>query len=788
MRQPAQEQEEPMKVQSTHPAASEAVASPFLLRAHAAARIEGALFETVLTQTYANTGQTPLELIYTFPLPSQAVFLGLETQLGNDLAKGVILPRRQAEQRYDVALQEGDTPVMLERAEDGLLTANLGNLAPGEELDVTLRWGQWLQVEQGRIRAVIPTVVAPRFGTPTVEPQQATAASLQAEYPLQVTLDVLGELASAEVACQTHRASMRLQAGALRLTLQGDAALDRDVVFTLQLAPEQALGRALHGRDEVAGSDHHVALAALTLPEASERGAIALRLVVDCSGSMGGDGIASARRALLRVARWLRPGDRVSYSRFGSTVAHDIAGLQVCDERELARLARHIEATDADLGGTEMEQALHSVFGLGGADAGEEADVLLITDGQVWQAEPLVEAARRSRHRVFAIGVGSAPREGLLQQLVEATGGACEFATPGESLEEAADRSLRRIRQQPWHALRIEWDVRPQTEDPLPATAFGGDTLLLQALFAGTPARQVQLLARDTRGSEVRLASVELQQSTQPEILSRSLAARRLSRLQQNAEAAVSLALAYRLLTAHTCCVLVHERAVDGKVLDPAELQAVPPMMAAGWGATSSVLASDAAVCIRACQTFRDPIAAAYYAVPPVWRSGRSAANPGTNMPDQLRAGSQDFEIPAYLRKQVPTSPQTVSATWLCDSVQRFLDALAAGAGTTAALEAAELGGVPTELEQVLQQLQSESFSRLDAWLALATWLMDQPNVTTPRWSGASLPGMLSKQGQARMERLLEVVDQHVRLMPTAAEATTTMGGRLKRFLSARHM
>jgi Ca-activated chloride channel family protein len=777
-----------MKVQPSRPA-PESARSPSLLRAHAAARIEGALFETVLTQTYANPGETPLELVYTFPLPFQAVFLGLRTRLGSARAEGVILPRRQAEDRYEAALQEGDTPVLLEVSEDGLLSANLGNLAPGEELSVTLHWAQWLQAEQGRIRAVIPTVVAPRFGTPTMQPQQTAAPSLQADYPLQVTLDVLGELAGAEVACQTHRASMRLEAGALRLTLQGDAALDRDVVFTLQLAPAQAAARALHGRDEVAGADQEVALAALTLPEASERGAIALRLVVDCSGSMGGDGIASARRALLRVARGLRSGDRVSFSRFGSTVAHDVSELRPCDAEGLARLARHIEATDADLGGTEMEQALRSVFGLGGADAGEEADVLLITDGQVWQADVLIAAARRSGHRVFAIGVGSAPREGLLLRLAEATGGACEFATPGESLEAAGERSLRRIRQQPWRDLRVEWDVRPQTEDTPPAAAFGGDTLLLQAAFAGAAPRQVQLLARDTRGCEVRLATVALQPSAQPQTLARMLAARRLDALQHDAGAAATqLALAYRLLTAHTCCVVVHKRAADDKVLDPAELRVMPPMMAAGWGGTGSVLASDAVLGIASFQALPTLGSAADYSVPSVWRQARTAASPSANRLDDVDDEFPDIEIPAYLRKEAHASPKTADPSQLCEIVQRFLGVLATGAGVTAGLEAADRSQGPIELERALERLQSLGLTRIDAWLTLAAWLMEQPGGASVRWSAAPLRAMLSDHGLARLQQAFAALDQHLGPMLAAASAGNSVVGRLKRFLSAHRL
>ena len=95
--------------------------------------------------------------------------------------------------------------------------------------------------------------------------------------------------------------------------------------------------------------------------------------------------------------------------------------------------AERLGAMDADLGGTEMPAALRSVFALGGAEAA--ADVLLITDGEIWNADGLVAEARAAKQRVFVVGIGSAPAEGVLKRLAEASGGACEFVAPNEDAE-----------------------------------------------------------------------------------------------------------------------------------------------------------------------------------------------------------------------------------------------------------------------------------------------------------------------------------------------------------------
>ncbi len=185
---------------------------------------------------------------------------------------------------------------------------------------------------------------------------------------------------------------------------------------------------------------------------------------------------------------------------------------------------------EADLGGTEMEAALAAVFALGTQAEDGGADVLLITDGEIWQAEEMIAAARASGHRVFAIGVGSSPAEGVLRSLAESTGGACEFATPGEALEAAARRMLARIRQQPWREVRIDWGGQPAWQTTLPASVFGGDTVVAFAGMARSSAiSSVRLLATDANGATTEIARGEADAPAPGDSLPRMAAMRRMT-------------------------------------------------------------------------------------------------------------------------------------------------------------------------------------------------------------------------------------------------------------------
>ena len=382
--------------------------APVLCGVRANGRLDGVLFDLTLRQTYRNTSDSVLEVVYTFPLPTQAVLMGFASELNGERKVGTVVAKRAAERQYEEALTEGDAPVMVEALDGGLHTANIGNLKPGDELVLEVRFAEALAFEQGRLRLSIPTTIAPRYGNAEsagLQPHQVPHASLLAECPLALSVTIAGALAGGIVECPTHRFTRETVEGGLRLDLAPGAWLDRDLVIVVK--PREPLpSLVIQARDAVPHAAPVVVMAALQPPLTTPRKHIALKLLVDCSGSMGGDSIASARVALHGALAGLTEHDQVSVSRFGSSVEHVLAP-SACTPQTLRRLTPAVDAIDANLGGTEREAALQAVFALPVPSDSAGADVLLVTDGEIWQAQEMIAAARASGHRVFAIGVGS---------------------------------------------------------------------------------------------------------------------------------------------------------------------------------------------------------------------------------------------------------------------------------------------------------------------------------------------------------------------------------------------
>ncbi len=554
-----------------------------LLGVEARGTVDGLLTELEVTQRYRNGTPVNIEAVYTFPLPFGAVLLGVDVRIGERMLAGVVVEKVAAQARYEAALDAGNSALLLERAGDGLCTINLGNLLAGESASVCYRYAQLLDFAQGSVRLTVPTVIAPRYGTPVeLAPHQVPSTDLRAAYPFSLEIMLRGALCEGRIASPTHPITFARDSGAVRVSLSGGARLDRDFVLNVDELPAESL--VVVGRD----GDGYVALASVCAAAPSDASGQSLRLkiLVDCSGSMGGDSIAAARRALHRVLESLTPRDRVSLSRFGSSVVHAVQSLLPASTGTIRRLASSVAALEADLGGTEMESALSSVFELD-REAGA-ADVLLVTDGETWAADALVARARNAGQRVFAIGIGSAPAESVLRRVAEATGGASEMLAPREAAEPAILRMFARLRAPRIAHATVAWPTPPTWTVSPPVGIFGGETVHLMAGFDTQPAGEVGVALHPAGDSAPIGARVRLPQelSASPTV-ARIAAARRMERLPEAEQ--LALALRHSLLTALTSFVVVHERSAAERSTELPALRTVAQMHAAGWGGVGSV-------------------------------------------------------------------------------------------------------------------------------------------------------------------------------------------------------
>lgn len=277
--------------------------------------ISGELFELEVEQRYRNDDDKNIEAIYTFPLSARAVLLDIEFELGGKKLSGIAVERKEAEQEYEKAIEDGNTAILLEKSSEDLYTVNLGNLMAGEEAVVRYRYAEPLVREQGQLRLVIPTAIAPRYGNPEyagLKPHQIPGVDIGAGYPFTLAIDVLGELAKGDMASPSHNLTMAAIEHGIRLNLK-KGWLDRDFILMMD-------GAGYSNISCVRDDEQWVAMATFcpAIPDVYTDRPLSLRLVIDCSGSMAGDSITQARQAAIKVIETLKADDEFDVTLFGS--------------------------------------------------------------------------------------------------------------------------------------------------------------------------------------------------------------------------------------------------------------------------------------------------------------------------------------------------------------------------------------------------------------------------------------------------------------------------------------
>jgi Ca-activated chloride channel family protein len=512
--------------------------------------------------------------------------------------------------------------------------------------------------------------------------------------------------------------------------------MDRD--FVLEVPQANVPKRALIARD----GDEWVVLASAVLPGVpeSDSRALALTVLLDCSGSMAGESIGAARRAVGRVLESLDPRDRIGLLRFGSTHQWETEGLVPASRDHVARLRTLVRGIDADLGGTEMRAALEEAVrapvptGLDGRPM--SADVLMITDGQVHELERIAGRIAKSGRRLFVVAVGSAPNEALARRLSEVTGGACEFVASGELAEDAILRMFRRMRAQPRTVSGVEWPGRPAWVLPWPRSVFPDETVHLIAGLRAAPRGAVKIAIGAVIDSSdapsgvtdgparpaPEVLEVDLAATLPPDrvltTLVRVAAARRVAQLAGDGSTAEATALAVRhgLATSLTSFVVVAERAEADKVRVLPATVAVPHALPAGLVGVSEALV-DISMSKR---LFAAPASSRSH--PPIVHASRSAG---------------DFESLTHAAAVPPgrtldrLAARQIVATWMRDrpSLVSGLDLADAGVdvGVVAALLeiaqrfALEEGAVLRVFLEILLEVAEASAEGAKIVLGLAT-------------------------------------------------------------------
>jgi len=158
-----------------------------LINSSAEFDINGIVATVTVTQSFLNTSDTVANGLYTFPLPENSAVNYLNIQMGNKTIEGKILEKQQAKAIFIKAKAQGRKASLVEQHRPNLFTNSIANIAPKEQVTVTIKYVQQVDYDKGEFSLRFPMTITPRYIPNSSVPNSSAPSSLSQIKPMHST-------------------------------------------------------------------------------------------------------------------------------------------------------------------------------------------------------------------------------------------------------------------------------------------------------------------------------------------------------------------------------------------------------------------------------------------------------------------------------------------------------------------------------------------------------------------------------------------------------------------------
>ncbi|HWU77400.1 MAG TPA: marine proteobacterial sortase target protein [Rhodanobacter sp.] len=462
--------------------------------------VDGLVAEVQVRQQFRNDGKDWLEGDYLLPLPTGAAVHSMSLEIGERRIVAGVQRRQAAQKVFAQARANGQHAALVEADSGNLFRTAVTNVAPGETVTVVLHYWQRIDYRAGEFSLRFPLTFTPRYHMREgAQPGDAGIRTAQvfaddnAQAPLRTHIAVQLEagIPLAAVESPSHAIVSTRHGRRWEIRLRDASVLpDRDFVLRWQPRPQAQPNVASFSQD-IDGM-HYAMLMLLPPQQQARRLPRELILIIDTSGSMGGESIRQARAALDLALNQLQPGDRFNVAEFNSILNPWRPEAVAATPEAVQQAQAWIDQLQAR-GGTEMAPALS--FALAGhAPPGYVRQVLFATDGAVDDPNGLMQLIDQQLgdSRLFPIGIGSAPNAGFLQAAARHGRGSDMLIADRTELDTKMHELLQKLDHPAMRELHVAWPAGTEAYPRRLPDLYLGEPLLITAKLA-QPITQVQV-------------------------------------------------------------------------------------------------------------------------------------------------------------------------------------------------------------------------------------------------------------------------------------------------------
>lgn len=444
--------------------------------------IKDQIATTSIDQVFFNPTRRRLEGYYLFPIPKQAVIKKFSMFVNGKEVEAELLDAGKARRIYEDIVRRQRDPALLEYSGTGVFKVRIFPIEPLSKKRVKISYHEFLNKDNETIEYLYP-----------LNTEKFSAKPLK---NVSVKIDVQSRGILKNVYCPTHQTEI-IRKGKHRAIIGYEEKLIKpDIDFKLYFTMDDSrVGFSLLSY-KVKSEDGYFFLSLSPGIQFGDQEIVQkdIAFVLDVSGSMAGEKLDQAKKALLFCIENLNKGDRFEIIRF-STEAEALFGSLSPFNKNNKLIARKFVGNLRAIGGTNIEEALGMALKQR-ADTGRPYMIIFLTDGKPTIGETdesrlisKIKQTNLSGIRIFTFGIGNEINTHLLDKITKATRAYRSYISPREDIEVKVSQFYTKVQSPVLTDIKIRFKSGIRILKVYPASLpdlFKGSTLSIFGRYRGS--------------------------------------------------------------------------------------------------------------------------------------------------------------------------------------------------------------------------------------------------------------------------------------------------------------
>lgn len=443
--------------------------------------INGQTAVTKIDQSFYNPSHHQLEGFYIFPVPKGAVINNFTMFINGTETKAELLDAVKARKIYEDIVRQMRDPALLEYSEQNIFKLRIFPIEPKSEKKLSISYTQILESDNAMFEYIYP-----------LNTEKFSARPLK---NISVKVELKSEERLKNIYCPTHEADIVHKGDYHSVISYEDENIKPDADFKLYFGKNASrIGLSVFTYKKNKDDGYFFLSASPSLDinknQIEEKD---LTFIVDVSGSMIGNKIEQAKKALLYCVNNLNDGDRFEIIRFSTEAYALFNGLKSATKSNRNKAKEFIEELKA-IGGTNIEEAFQSAS-KNNHKSGRPHFIIFLTDGKPTIGETNDDKLLKNiiklnpgNTRIFTFGIGNEINTHLLDRMTEETKAYRTYIGEKEDIEIKVSNFYDKIQSPVLSDLKITFEPEISVSKLYPKNLpdlFKGSNLIVFGRYKG---------------------------------------------------------------------------------------------------------------------------------------------------------------------------------------------------------------------------------------------------------------------------------------------------------------